>query len=142
MVRESRVDGEGRWSNDQRKVRSGVVVVAARDHHEMNEGVRHHECGASHGCRPIAGAPGPGGERQARGEESRADILDKWALNGPVSGTPGTLTHQLELANSMTSPLAILKRASAPAIHRRIETSCASDDQRRWYVTWRRRFFV
>src|SRR5215472_4958450 len=54
----------------------------------------------------------------------------KCRLKGPVSGTPGTLSHQAELANSMTSPLAPLNTARIAAIHRCMVTSCAPDERR------------
>src|SRR5690348_4891575 len=59
----------------------------------------------------------------------------KCGLKGPVSGTPGTLAHQVALAKSITSPLAVLKTASIAAIHRRMMTSCATDEQGRPRVT-------
>ena len=39
----------------------------------------------------------------------------KWALNGPVSGTPGTMAYHAAGAASMNTPLAAAKRPSTQA---------------------------
>jgi hypothetical protein len=103
--------------------------VAARDHHQMDQGMRGQEAGTCSGGRPISRAPCPCGEREAGHEEGYADVLDEMRIEGPVSDTPGTVSYQRGPATSIASPLKRVGIARMAAIRRRMGTSCGQDER-------------
>src|SRR5262245_29277949 len=66
----------------------------------------------------------------------------KWGLNGPVSGTPGTMAYHWAGSASMRTPLAASSSPSPIARATRMAVSCRyqQDETARACVTWRAEF--